>query len=76
MAAHRFDPADVRGWRTREYDDVHREVICDGLEGAIARVSPHCEDTRGELPPVAPSEAMHIIAEADPRQTTLATAGD
>ncbi|WP_226043326.1 hypothetical protein [Natrinema sp. DC36] len=72
MCAHRFEPADVMGWYTHEYDDVLREWICSNDGSVIARLSPHCEDTRGDCPPIHPSDDLWVGPASDrPTQATL-----
>jgi len=70
MCAHRYAPADVRGWYTHEFRDVVREWICSNVGSVIARLSPHCEDTRGERPPLHPADDLWVGAvEANQTQT-------
>ncbi|MFC3960009.1 hypothetical protein [Halovivax cerinus] len=58
MCAHRFEPSGLQGWYTHEFDDVLRQWICSNVGSVIARLSPHCEDRRGELPPLHRSEDL------------------
>lgn len=76
MCAHLYDPADVEGWCTHDFDDVVRQWICSNVGSVIARLSPHCEDTRGDLPPLHPADSLWV-GEADTAstQTTLVTDG-
>jgi len=77
MCAHRYDPADVEGWYTHEFRDVVRQWICSSVEGVIARLSPHCEDPRGERPPLHPADDLWVgEADSGPEQTTLVPDGD
>jgi len=76
MCAHRYDPEDVRGWHTHDYDDVRRQWICSNVESVIARLSPHCEDTRGERPPLHPADDLWVgERDTGPEQATLVTDG-
>ncbi|ELY68867.1 hypothetical protein [Natrinema versiforme] len=72
MCAHRFDPSDVEGWYTHEFDDVLRQWICSNVESVIARLSPHCETKDGDLPPLHPADDLWVgEVETGPTQTTL-----
>lgn len=76
MCAHRYDPDDVMGWYTHDVGDVIRQWITSNVGSVIARLSPHCEYTRGECPPLHPSDGL-FVGEVDtgPTQTTLVTDG-
>lgn len=72
MCAHRFDPSDVMGWYTHEFHDVLRQWICSNVGSVIARLSPHCEDTRDDLPPLHPADDLWTGSVSDgPTQATL-----
>jgi len=72
MCAHRFDPGDLMGWHTHEFDDILRELICSNVASVIARLSPHCRDRRGELPELHPSDDLWVgDRHIGPKQSTL-----
>ncbi|MBO4248413.1 hypothetical protein IL252_11365 [Halomicrobium sp. IBSBa] len=77
MCAHRYSPDDVEGWYTHEFDDILRQWIASNVGSVIARLSPHCEDTRGDLAPIHPSEELWVgSVETGPTQATLAVTTD
>jgi len=76
MCAHRYDPDDLGGWYTHEFGDIVRQLIVSNVGSVIARLSNHCKDTRGELPPLHPSDNLWVgDVETGPRQMTIATDG-
>jgi len=76
MCAHRYDLDDLMGWYTHDFGDVVRQWITSNVGSVIARLSPHCEDTRGDLPPLHRSDDLWVgDAETEPTQTKLATDG-
>jgi hypothetical protein len=77
MCAHRFDPADLEGWDTHEFEDVVRQWVVSNVESVIARLAPHCEDTRGDLPPLHPVDDLWVgPTDSEPTQASLAVATD
>lgn len=76
MCAHRFRPEDVRGWHSHDERDVVRQWVCSNVGSVIARLSPYCEDTRGDRPPLHPSDDLWVgEVDAGPTQTTLVADG-
>ncbi|GGN92185.1 hypothetical protein [Haloarcula pellucida] len=76
MCAHRYDPDDLAGWYTHEFGDVLRQWITSNVGNVIARLSPHCEDTRGDLPPLHPADDLWVgEVDTGPEQATLVTDG-
>ena len=72
MCAHEYDPMDVMGWYTGGFDDILREFICSNVASVIARLSPYCENTRGELSNLHPSDDLWVGAWSDgPEQSSL-----
>jgi len=72
MCAHRFDPGDVMGWYTHEFDDMVRQWITSNVASVICRLSPHCEHIRGELPELHPSDDLWVgDRRIGPKQSTL-----
>jgi len=72
MCAHRFDPGDLRGWYTHEPEDMIRQWVCSNVASVVARLSPHCEDTRGQLPTLHPSDDLWVgDRDTGPEQSTL-----
>ena len=77
MCAHRFDPGDLMGWYTHEFDDVVRQWICSNVASVICRLSPHCDYRRGELPELHPSDDLWVGDWNDgPEQSTLIEAAN
>lgn len=76
MCAHLYEPGDVAGWYTHEPEDVIRQWITSNVGSVIARLSPHCEDTRGDLPPLHPADGLwRGEVDTGPEQTELITDG-
>ena len=72
MCALQYRTMDVMGWYTQEFDDVHRELICSNVASVIARLSPYCENTRGELSNLHPSDDLWVGGWSDgPEQSSL-----
>ena len=72
MCALQYRTMDVMGWYTQEFDDVLRELICSNVASVISRLSPHCENTRGELPQLHPSDDLWVGVWSDgPEQSSL-----
>jgi len=70
-----FDPDDLEGWYTHEFGDVVRQWICSNVESVIARLAPHCEDTRGDLPPLHPVDDLWVApTDSEPTQASLPVA--
>ena len=72
MCAHEYDPMDVMGWYTGEFDDILRELICSNVASVIARLSTYCECTRGELSNLHPSDDLWVgVWSGGPEQSSL-----
>lgn len=77
MCAHRYQPSDVEGWYTHEFGDVVRQLITSNVGSVIARLSEHCDDDRGDLPPLHPSDPLWCgEINSGPEQTTLGSEND
>jgi len=75
MCAHRYDPSDVAGYFTHEFEDVVCYWITSNVSSVICRLSEHCEYSRGKLHELHLADDLYVEAGGGPTQTKLVTDG-